>query len=45
MTIYSLPFMKNVHMEELLFIQLYSQLHAKKNKPEIPYKHRKITSD
>lgn len=27
--------MQNVEMEELLFIQLYSQLHAMKNKPEI----------
>jgi hypothetical protein len=33
MTIYILPVMQNVDMEEFLFIQLYSQLHAT-NKPE-----------
>lgn len=27
--------MQNVEMEELLYIHLYSQLHTKKNKPEI----------
>lgn len=35
MTIYVIPFMQNIDMEELLFIQLYSHLHAKTNKPEI----------
>lgn len=36
MTIYILPFMRDADVEELLFTQLHSQLHAKKNKkPEI----------